>query len=387
MTRIRPTKATGLVANARVERDLPELSARYKRGEIVVLDQRDLDRVTAERLVERRVAAVVNASASITGRYPNQGPQILVDADVLLIDFVGPDIFDRIEDGDRLRIDDGKIYAGEDVIASGAVLDHSNVRRLLNEAQSGVSTQVQNLAANAAEQLRREQSLYLDGAGIPRIPGGFDDRPVVVVDHAFDVHADLAGLKRFIKNSDPVLIGAGRGADILLEAKHRLDVVVGEPHEVSARALSEAAHVILVEPKASPETIGRLEKAGKEGLRVRPAAPSAELAMLTAAANDASVVVSVGSPQNLIEFLDRSQTDMAGALLMRMRLAGLLVDAKAVRALGTTRNHVFSSLTLVVGGLVAVGAAIATTATGADWFEAARSAATSAVSWIRGLFA
>lgn len=385
MTRIRPTKEPGLVANVRVERDLPDFSARRKRGEIVVLDQRDIDRVTAERLVDRHVAAVINASASITGRYPNQGPAILADADIVIVDFVGPEIMDLVSDGDRLRIDDGKVYRGDEMIASGAVLNRTYVRKLVNEAQAGVSTQVQNLAANAAEQLRREQALYLDGEGIPALPMKVDGRPVVVVDRAFDVEADLKGIKRYIKNADPVLIGAGQGADVLVNAGHRLDVVFADSDDISDRALREAGHVVLVEDKTSRETAGRLEKVGKEGLRIRPAAPASDLAKLTAAANGASVVVTVGAPASLIEFLDRSQTDMAGSLLTRMRLAGTLVDAKAVRVLGATRRHIMSSLILVAGGLVAVGAAIATTTTGAEWWDSIGSAASSAASWIRGL--
>lgn len=387
LTRIRPAKESGLVAPARVERDLPDFSHRHKRGEIVVLDQRDLDRVTAERLVERQVAAVINASASITGRYPNQGPAILAEADILIVDFVGPEILEHVSDGDKLRIDAGKVYKGEQLVASGAVLDRAYVRKLVAEAQSGVSTQVQNLAANAAEQLRREQALYLDGAGIPKVPALFEGRPAVVVDRAFDVDADLAGLKRFIKNADPVLVGAGRGADVLLDAGHRLDLVIGEAEDISARALRESQHVVLIGDAVTRESTGRLEKAGKEAHRIAAAAPAADLAMLTAAANEAAVVVAVGAPVSLIEFLDRPQTDMAGSLLTRMRLAGALVDAKAVRALGTTRSHIASSLALVAAGFVAVGAAIATTQTGAEWWDAASSAGSSAITWIRGLFA
>src|ERR1700730_13947370 len=68
----------GLVGTAQVDRDIDRLLRRVGPGDGVVLDARDLDRVTADALIDAGVAAVVNASPSISGRYPNQGPEVLV---------------------------------------------------------------------------------------------------------------------------------------------------------------------------------------------------------------------------------------------------------------------------------------------------------------------
>ena len=50
-----------------------------------------------------RVTGVVNAAPSISGRYPNLGPEILVDSGVILIDGVGEKIFGRLKDGAKIR--------------------------------------------------------------------------------------------------------------------------------------------------------------------------------------------------------------------------------------------------------------------------------------------
>ena len=67
------------------------------------------------------VAAVVNAAPSMTGRYPNLGPQLLVDAGIPLIDDVGPDVFDKVSEGRMVRLDGDTLYVGETIAAKGTV--------------------------------------------------------------------------------------------------------------------------------------------------------------------------------------------------------------------------------------------------------------------------
>src|ERR1700684_4671623 len=88
----------GVIGTARVDRDIDRLLRRVCPGDIVVLDVLDLDRITADALVEADVAAVVNASPSVSGRYPNMGPEVLVNNGVTLIDETGPEIFKKIKD-------------------------------------------------------------------------------------------------------------------------------------------------------------------------------------------------------------------------------------------------------------------------------------------------
>ena len=92
----RAAEPPGIVAAARVDRRTKNITRRLKPGEIAIIDHSDLDRVSAEELIRRRGAAVVNASVSITGRYPNLGPQLLLHAGIPVIDGAGPDVTGKI---------------------------------------------------------------------------------------------------------------------------------------------------------------------------------------------------------------------------------------------------------------------------------------------------
>ena len=94
----------GITGIARVDRNTAKLLKRVGPGDIVVLDELDLDRLTADALVEAGVLAVVNASPSISGRYPNLGPEVIVANGITLIDSAGTEIFKKIKDGTKIRI-------------------------------------------------------------------------------------------------------------------------------------------------------------------------------------------------------------------------------------------------------------------------------------------
>ncbi|MDX6225368.1 MAG: hypothetical protein QOE64_1744, partial [Frankiales bacterium] len=78
LRRSRQQGLPGIVGVARTDRRTKDLTRRIKPGEIAIIDHVDIDRVAAEALVGCGVAAVVNAAASTSGRYPNLGPEIIV---------------------------------------------------------------------------------------------------------------------------------------------------------------------------------------------------------------------------------------------------------------------------------------------------------------------
>ena len=96
-----PGRPVGVV---RVDARTKKLTKRLRAGEFAVIDHSDLDRIAAESLVECRPAAVLNAAPSISRRYPNLGPDILIEAGIPLIDDLGPDIM-RLKEGQRVVLD------------------------------------------------------------------------------------------------------------------------------------------------------------------------------------------------------------------------------------------------------------------------------------------
>src|ERR1700691_600973 len=83
----------GVTATARLDQMTKSLVNRLCPGDIAIIDHADLDPPGADALIGSHVAAVVNASRSITGRYPNRGPQHLLAAGIPLIDDCGPELF------------------------------------------------------------------------------------------------------------------------------------------------------------------------------------------------------------------------------------------------------------------------------------------------------
>ena len=131
------------------------ITKRLNPGEIAIIDHSDLDRVSAEELIRRKVAAVVNVSVSITGRYPNLGPQLLLDAGIPVVDGAGRDALLRITDGAVVRLDNETLYLGDTVVAKGTPLTEELVQAAMTEARAMVGVQIESFAANTLEFLRR----------------------------------------------------------------------------------------------------------------------------------------------------------------------------------------------------------------------------------------
>ncbi len=178
-------------------------------GDIVVLDVLDLDRITADALVEADIAAVVNASPSVSGRYPNLGPEVLVTNGVTLIDETGPDVFKKIKDGAKIRLHEGGVYAGDRRLIRGTERTDHDIADLMREAKSGLAAHLEAFAGNTIEFIRSESPLLIDGIGIPDIDVDLRRRHVVIVADEPSAADDLKALKPFIKEYQPVLVGVG----------------------------------------------------------------------------------------------------------------------------------------------------------------------------------
>ncbi|HYH28758.1 MAG TPA: putative cytokinetic ring protein SteA [Pseudonocardia sp.] len=354
------TELPGLSGVARVDRRTDGLLRRIKAGEIAVLDHVDLDRATADALVTAKVAAVVNAAPSISGRYPNLGPEVLVSAGVVLVDGVGAEALRAIKDGSRIRIHEGVVYAGELRLAEGVEQDADSVADAMVEAKSGLTHQLEAFAANTIEFMRRERSMLLDGAGVPEVEVDLDGRQVLVVATGYDHAAELARLAHYIREYRPVLVGVGPGADALIAAGHRPQLIVGDPNEISSEALTSGADVV-VPAFADGHAPGlhRVQDLGASAVTFPSSANPEDLALLIAAHGGASLVVTVGLSASMAEFLDRGRSgSIASTFLTRMQLGGLLVDGQVIASLYRSRISIGAILLMVASALVAVLAAL-----------------------------
>ncbi|REF38020.1 putative cytokinetic ring protein SteA [Thermasporomyces composti] len=383
--RARSAPLPGIVGAARLDIRTKNLLKRLRPGDIAIINHLDLDRVSAEALVEAGVVAVVNAAPSISGRYPNLGPSILVEAGIPLVDQVGMEVFARVAEGDTVRLDGGVLYRGEEPIAAGVVQTAESVARATQEARAGLSTQLEAFAANTMEYLRRDRNLWLDGVGFPDLATDLEGRHVLIVVRGYQYREDLQALRPYIREYRPVLIGVDGGADALLEARYRPDIILGDMDSVSDMALRSGAELIVhTDREGRAPGAERLERLGLRAQVVVAAGTSEDVAMLLADAKGAQLIVAVGVPQSLEEFLDRRRSGMASTFLTRLRVGAKLVDAKGVsRLYHPPRPQVWPSVLLVVAGLVAFCAAVAATPGGSGLLESVSAVWNDLLDWIR----
>jgi uncharacterized membrane-anchored protein len=426
----------GLAGTLRVDRRTSALVRRLQPGDIAVVEELDLDRRTAEALLDRGVAAVVDAAPMISGRYPNLGPELLAKAGVVLVDDVGTEGLAGLDDGTAARVVGGTVYAGDRPVLSGTPLGLDDVVKRMDRARDGLGTQLESLTHQATEFLRREQELLLHGLGVPELRTPLAGRPAVVVVRDFDHRDELRGLRRFIREQRPVLVAVDDGADALLQAGHRPDVlVVGEQglaapvgadlaepaggragrthgHAVSDRGLRSAGEVVLhtdgtYGTDGTDGTYGtdgtgvrrgaeRLERAGVRAHRMAGAGATGDVAVLLADLRGATPIVTVGAHATLEEFLDGRRAGLGGTFLTRLRVGPRLVDAKAVPALYSGRVRTWHLLLVLLAGLAALLAAVLATPAGAEladrlgqWWDPVRGSvggwAEAAVTWVEGV--
>ncbi len=333
-----------------------------------MIDHEDLDRVSAEGIVSSGAAAVVNASRSISGRYPNLGPLILVDAGVPLIDGVGPLLMEKVREGDVLRLEGDRVYLKESLVAVGVRQSGASVARSMEAARVSLGERFESFARNTVDFMQRERDLLFGGTGLPEIAHEMSSRPVLVVVRGYSYREDLAALRPYIHDVRPVLLGVDGGADALLEEGYIPDLIVGDMDSVSDGTLSlaRAPHrrrprrrqptelVVHAYPGGDAPGQARLDRLSLPYTTVEATGTSEDLAFLMAHEKGADLIVAVGSHGNLREFLDKGRMGMASTFLVRLRVGEILMDAKGVSRLYSGRIRGRDTALLVGSALFAM---------------------------------
>lgn len=374
---------------ARLGKRTKDLTKRLRPGEIAIIDHEDIDRVAAEALVEREPAAVLNVAASTSGRYPNAGPRILVDAGIVLVDSLGDEVFEGIRDGERITVEDGRVLLEGEPIAEGARQDDASVAASQEASREGLSEQLELFAENTMEYMLRERDLLLDGIGAPEVATRMDGRPVLIVVRGYHYKEDLATLKPFLRENRPVIIGVDGGADAVLEAGFRPDMIIGDMDSVSDRALRSGSELVVHAYRdGRAPGMERLAELGlAEGAVSFPASGTSEdIAMLLADEKGASVIVAVGTHGTLEEFLDKGRAGMSSTFLTRLRIGSKLVDAKGVSRLYRQRISTFQLVLLALAGLAALAVALWATPGGQALVQILFARLDGLLSWFTTLF-
>ncbi|MDO8185082.1 putative cytokinetic ring protein SteA [Conexibacter sp. JD483] len=338
---------------ARIGRRTKHLVKRLRPGDIAIIDHRDLDRVSGEDLVACGVAGVVNCSDSSSGRYPNMGPLLVVQAGIALIDAPGADLMDSLSDGDPIVLRGGQVWRRDELMAEGERQEPERVQALTAKRRREIGDALEAFAANTVQYMIEERDLLSGKLELPVFDTDFRDRPVLIVVRGVDHKRDLKALRAYIRDVRPVLVGVDGGADAIIDEGFKPDMIVGDMDSATEPTLRAGAELVVhAYPDGRAPGRNYLESLGLDYKIVPAPGTSQDIAMLIAAEKGAELIVSVGSHFNLVEFLDKNRKGMASTFLTRLRVGEILVDAKGVSRLYRPQPGIAPVLLLAATGLV-----------------------------------
>ena len=349
---------------ARLGKRTKELVRRLEPGDIAIIDHTDIDRVSAEELVEAGVRVVVNVAESQSGRYPNPGPLLLVRGGVRLIDAPGSGLFDAVSDGEALTVRGASLFRNGTCIANGRALEPWELERALAEQQSRVTEALEAFADNTMRYLREEGRLLAQGLDFPPLRTSFRDRHALVVARGPGHKRDLRIVRPYVRDFRPVLVAVDGGAKALLEEGWTPDVIVGDMDSVTDAGLRCGAELVVhaySEGHAPGEA--RLERLGIPFQRVAAPGISEDIALLLAHEKGAELIVAVGTHFNLVEFLERNRAGMSSTFVTRLKVGEKLVDARGVSQLVSRRVGIWPVATVAAAGLAGIAVAVAASPT------------------------
>jgi uncharacterized membrane-anchored protein len=344
-----------VVGPARADKRTKDLSRRMQPGDVAVFNHTDIDRVAAEGLITHGAAAVINGGVSISGRYPNGGPIRIVDAGIPLVDDVGPEILDLVQDGDELRIVGGEIWRDGELIATGTVLDLDRIVTAMEDARGNIGVELEKFAENTLEYIQREAKLTFEPIQLPPLRTEIKGRHALVVVRGHDYKSDLAALTPYLREYRPVLIGVDGGADALRDIGFTPDIIIGDFDSVTDKTLhcgAELIHHVHLDGRAPGRE--NLVEWGVEYEEFVIDGTSEDVAMLLAYEAGATLIVAVGTHATMVEFHDKGRKGMSSTFLTRLRLGPMLVDAKGVSRLYEGRVRRRDLVALVSAALLAM---------------------------------
>jgi uncharacterized membrane-anchored protein len=345
---------------ARLDKRTKRLVKRLGPDDIAIVDHRDLDRISAEELVESGVRVVFNVSESVSGRFPNPGPLTLVRGGVRLIDVRGAELFDQIREGEPLVVRGADLFRNGTRLAAGRQLTERELEEALTVQRGRVAEALEGFAENTMRFLREEGRLLTEGVELPQLRTRFRDRHAVVAARAPEAVGDLRIIRTYIRDFKPVLVGVDGGADRLLGAGHKPDVIVGDMDSVSDEALRSGAELVVHAYRGGHAPgAERLDRAGLEYTILAAPGTSEDIAMLLAYEKGAALIVAVGTHFNLTQFLERERPGMSSTFVTRLKVGDILVDARGVSRLFGQRVGLLPLVAFTFAGIVALTTAIA----------------------------
>lgn len=342
----------GIVKKDKVTKNLIN---RLNSKDIAIISHRDLDEIAAISLMEKKVSCVINTEQTISGKYPNRGPEILLEKGIPIFEVDEEINLDRIIEGQIIKIVENKLIQNGEYIASCTYLGKDRIQELLKIGYDNIELELDNFIENTLDYAKREKKLVTGALSIPNIKTNINQKHVLVVVRGKDYKEDLMTIKSYINEVKPILIGVDGGADALLEFGYTPDIIIGDMDSVSDKCLSLSKEVIVhAYENGKAPGLERVKSLGIKPILFQSPGTSEDIALLLSYEKKADLIVAVGTHSNMIDFLEKGRLGMASTFLVRLKVGDKLVDAKGVNKLyGSTLNFKYL-IFLVIAAFVPI---------------------------------
>ncbi|MDR1016401.1 MAG: hypothetical protein LBL67_02870 [Coriobacteriales bacterium] len=278
---------------------------------VALIDQRDLSRAYAERLLDAKYHAVINRKQSLSGAYPAEGARILLKAKVVILDNVGDGEVAQIADGDFVTIKDDWVYHDNHKVAHGQLLDLATVEHTYDKALSQIAAGFEKFVSSTAVYVRKSDPSLLFNPQVPDLRAAVARRHVLVVAAGGGVEEDLRALHAYLQEVKPFVIAEAPLAPLLKKLKINVDLFLKDDQ-------------------------------------------NADFGLVCAYQNDAALIVSVGMSAGLADFIQEESGQAAEQLLTRIKVGDRLVDARGVSLLYHAAPSLRLAIPLLIVGVVII---------------------------------
>ncbi|MFW6287772.1 MAG: putative cytokinetic ring protein SteA, partial [bacterium] len=194
-----------------IDKKTKDLVKRIRVNQIAIIDHQDIDQLASKSLIEKQVKAVLNLSTSISGKYSNNGPMLLIDAHIPLIDIEAKGrILSLLHDGDMIEINNCHIYKDGEEIALGREITREKIEYETEKAKNNFKTELSKFIDNTLNYAKKEKNLIVD-LSAPDIGIDFNGRHVLIVVRGMDYKDDLEAIKSYIREMNPIIIAVDGG--------------------------------------------------------------------------------------------------------------------------------------------------------------------------------
>lgn len=317
-----------IVGRAYKDKCTKMLINRLCRDCIAVVKHKDMDLVAAQELKYREVKAVINCEEISESMPVTEGIDYLIKSNIKIYCVNDRFFFDMIKDGDMVVIDGNTACINNTYSAPCSPVSSRTIKKKISRDEK------YSFISNTIEHMRDELRFFIDDVSLPELETNIAGRDVLIISRGRGYREDFMAVTGFVRDKGLLLIGVDGGANAVVEAGLKCDIIIGDMDSVSERSLKSCGE-ILVHSYSNGYAPGllRIKQLGLKYKLVSLKGTSEDAAIIVAKQKGASTVYLIGSHMGIEEFLEKGRQGMGSTAILRMLFGSSIVDLKGISRL------------------------------------------------------